>query len=612
MTDGTALERWFKHHGVPQFAECFSARDRLGLLVFVMLSVVAYELGAAPWYEPDALQLLLSVAGVMCFALCIRPALGELLEPHRPRFSWWSLPARAAIVVAAAWLLRVDRFLGEHPEVAINFPLLLFTAISTAVLSSRSLWGGVLHAHPRAGMGLFVALCFAVVAFALAGNVLPPEDGVGVQALAALVATGLVFISVGALFSGRERIEHGAPRHNRRLAYAFPGASLLALWLGLQTAVLPYTSIGRAGQVLLSLGVLSLVLFCGWVRARGDVQAGSGGRRHVFPVFALLFIVAYPALVAAYFDLDLGTESPLDGRDAFLLGVAFHALCLVVAVCVVRLGLDRVVAWAGREALGNLGSVLTGIGRGLPLLLLLTVFLLMQAELWQVAFLTRWVPFIVLAAGMVVVGFVVMVMSSSQQLDGQVACRRWAKTWACVESAARGGKHGAAPPVENALKTFKDNNVPLPDMSLRGKQRLNAVLVIVAYQAIIFLPLALFAAVVFWGLVRLSVPQHVAAEWLFGDKPTDEQVAAVAAPALLAEPWARVAMLLAAFSFLSLTVQIPSSEEQRENFLAGADRGIKQRLAALLVHRALHTLPVTGADEPAPPPAPAEAVMAGR
>jgi hypothetical protein len=251
--------------------------------------------------------------------------------------------------------------------------------------------------------------------------------------------------------------------------------------------------------------------------------------------------------------------------------------------------------------------VIKGISRGLPLLVIVTVFLLMQAELWQVAFLTRWVPFLALVSGMVVVGFLVMLASSSQQLDGQVAFGKWATNWEAVGRAARCGSTNwkpSDPPVQREIERFKTEPRCIPDASLSRKQRLNAVLVIAVYQAIIFLPLAAIAAVVFWGLTRLAVPQHVAAEWIYGDKPTDDNVAAVSAPALLAEPWARLAMLLAAFSFLSLAVQIPANKEQRKDFLAGADSGIKQRLAALLVHRALDEAPERGADEGSEPAAP--------
>jgi hypothetical protein len=605
MTE-SAVEQWFKSHGVPQFAGNYSGRDRLGLVVFVLLSVVAFELGAAPWYEPNALQLLLALVGVMCLTLCLRPMLGALLEPHPPAFAWWSVAARVAIIVAAAWLLRVDRFVGEHPEVAVTFPLLMLTAASAAALSSRSLWGAVLRDRPQAGMVLVNALCFTIVAFAFEGTVLPPV-GDDLRALAALTAMLLVFVTVILLFRGCTRVEESDCEPDPRLAFAFPGASLLTMWLGLQTAVLTYTPIDRVEQVLLSLTVVGVVLLVGRTRARRNIRSGPGGRVQVFPLFAALFVVAYPALVAAYFQLDFGTEFPVTGAQAFALGVGFHALFVLVAIGVVRLGLDRVVAWAGHEALANLGSVINGISRGLPLLVIVTVFLLMQAELWQVAFLTRWVPFLALVSGMVVVGFLVMLTSSSQQLDGQVAFGKWATNWEAVARAARCGSTSwkpSDPPVQHEIERFKTEPRCIPDAPLSRKQRLNAVLVIAVYQAIIFLPLAAIAAVVFWGLTRLSVPQHVAAEWIYGDKPTDDNVAAVSAPALLAEPWARLAMLLAAFSFLSLAVQIPANKEQRKDFLAGADSGIKQRLAALLVHRALDEAPERGADEGSEPAAP--------
>jgi len=83
------------------------------------------------------------------------------------------------------------------------------------------------------------------------------------------------------------------------------------------------------------------------------------------------------------------------------------------------------------------------------------------------------------------------------------------------------------------------------------------------------------------------VPAPVAAEWIYGDNATLKQIADVSKPGALAEPWPRVALVLAAFCFMYLAVQIPGNKEQREDFLGGAERGIRQRLARLAVYQAV-------------------------
>jgi hypothetical protein len=81
----TSLEWWFKYHGVPQFSNRYSVTDRLGLLLFLMLAVVAFELGAAPYLEPSAPELLLALVVLMCLTLCVKPALRAILEPDCPK-----------------------------------------------------------------------------------------------------------------------------------------------------------------------------------------------------------------------------------------------------------------------------------------------------------------------------------------------------------------------------------------------------------------------------------------------------------------------------------------------------------------------------------------------
>ena len=58
-------------------------------------------------------------------------------------------------------------------------------------------------------------------------------------------------------------------------------------------------------------------------------------------------------------------------------------------------------------------------------------------------------------------------------------------------------------------------------------------------------------------------------------------------PGLFAEPWPRVALVLAAFCFMHLTVTIPTDDERRKEFLERGERGIRRWIARLLVHRAI-------------------------
>ena len=581
-----SLEWWFTYHGVPQFSNRYSVTDRLGLLLFLMLAVVAFQLGAAPYLKPSALELLFAVVVVMCLCLCVKPALRSLLEPECPPAPRWSIVMRVVVLAGAAFVVWRSPLPPPHSDEWVNFTVLLLTAGCTAALASRAWWVAAFAAHPRWATGLLAALFLAVLAFALEGVAFPRADelagGRMQQAVPAVAVTGALFVFIFVLTRRLDR-SHNGHQPPRRLAFAFPAAPLLALVLGLETALLPHTSVAAWQQFAAVLVILALLLIAA-VRPPGRGGMTSG-RALLLPWFAALLVIAYPAVVGVYLEFDVFGDRTVEGLDAFLLTAGINIVCLALAVGVVRLGLDRVVGWAGREALDDFKAVIAGVARGLPLLMILTVFLLMQAEVWQVAFLTGWPAYLVLVATMAAVGVGAMLVSSSQQLGRVPRMAYWARVRAVAYSEAGPTESDAV--FDRELERLREERVAVPCLELTGIRRLNAVLVIALYQAIIFVPLALLAGLVFWGLTRLAVPTEVAAEWIYGDQPTPEQIAAAAEPGWLAEPWPRVALVLAAFCFMYLTVQIPSSKEQREDFLAGAERGIKQRLARLLVYRAV-------------------------
>ena len=136
---------------------------------------------------------------------------------------------------------------------------------------------------------------------------------------------------------------------------------------------------------------------------------------------------------------------------------------------------------------------------------------------------------------MATVGVGAILVSSTQQLAELLRVR----DWDAVQSAL--SEDGDQALIDEANQ-FASADVPVPVLELGGACRLRAVLVIAVDQAMIFLPLALFAGLICWGISGLAVPAEVAAEWIYGDNATKGQIADVKGPGLFAEPWPRVAL----------------------------------------------------------------------
>ena len=105
-------------------------------------------------------------------------------------------------------------------------------------------------------------------------------------------------------------------------------------------------------------------------------------------------------------------------------------------------------------------------------------------------------------------------------------------------------------------------------------------------QTFIFLPLfgAAFGALLGVGLV--AVRNDLLDNWINGDRATGDRrpVENFFAEGFFSWPWTRVALFLAAFSILYVAVDVLRSAEQRAQFFAGADEGVRQRLAVRTVY----------------------------
>jgi len=175
-----------------------------------------------------------------------------------------------------------------------------------------------------------------------------------------------------------------------------PVAQLLALVLGSETAVLPEEMGDGWAQ-----GALPVLLLVGLALVSRARPQRAPLRATVRPTFersrirgtitnpspiALaswvgLLVCLYPALVTWLASVRLGAHT-LTGVTAFAFTAAINVAYLGVVWLIASFGLEHVASWAGSEAFANVRSVVMGIARGLPLLIV-TAFSVLSAGVWQ-------------------------------------------------------------------------------------------------------------------------------------------------------------------------------------------------------------------------------------
>ena len=146
---------------------------------------------------------------------------------------------------------------------------------------------------------------------------------------------------------------------------------------------------------------------------------------------------------------------------------------------------------------------------------------------------------------------------------------------------------------------------PLELLQFLLRRRLNILGVIGVYQALIFIPLFVTAFGVFLGAGLLAVRNPLLDNWINGDQgipSRPRKTENFLDDSFLAWPWTRVAFFLAAFSILYVAVDILRSPDMRAQFFAGADDGVRQRLAVRKVYeeRLPHWSPKSTADRTPP------------
>jgi hypothetical protein len=232
------------------------------------------------------------------------------------------------------------------------------------------------------------------------------------------------------------------------------------------------------------------------------------------------------------------------------------------------------------------------------------VFFALTAETWEVVIETETPQFLALVGLLAALTLGVLFLMANDQLrqaqqqltgeeplDDRDQPEKSAEPW---ERLSKQAMRKGPSKDEQTTATVKELLATVPDppgdgrklvAELGWRMRVNALLVVAVYQALVLVPVGLSALLLFWGVGQLAVSKDMAAEWAFGDSAGTDKMDQIDAMSFVREPWTRVPVVLAAFAVLYLSVSLLTNKEHRTYFFSAASAALRQRLAVRVAYR---------------------------
>ena len=306
------------------------------------------------------------------------------------------------------------------------------------------------------------------------------------------------------------------------------------------------------------------VLVAGW--ALTDVIRGR-------PAFRAPDLLGTPELAA--FILGPSVPSALFGQwgDA-LQSIIEGAVLLAVIYLVTSYAVIALMAWAARRSAAQLSSLAAMVVRALPLLLLFTTFLFINAEVWQVAGTLAGLPYAATLTIFFLLGAVFVLSRVPALMKGLAEFHDWSEVSALVAGTPAAALQGPSAGT-------------VPDLPLTTRQKLNVGLVTVFSQAlqITFVALLLTSFFVLFGF--LAIPEQTAQGWTTLDHVHVLATWNVSGRTLVVtEPLLRVAGFLGAFTGMYFTVVLSTDATYRDEFAEDVAPQIREALAVRLAYKA--------------------------
>ncbi len=369
------------------------------------------------------------------------------------------------------------------------------------------------------------------------------------------------------MIEGYGFVGHVLPRMLPSLAFV---ALASLAWL------VPLRSAGSQGWVL--LGGVAVMTLAAWGTSTVFVRRLPRFSRRT--VIAILSVYATMPVAVPLLQLAVdGAVTPPGGNVAGLLGfVIFFAAAFVATLVATTYGLGTLLRRAIRHSVFDLRNSVHLLGRALPALLFVTLFLFFTGELWQAMNRLAW-----WRVGLVVVLFAaITVLAAAARLRDEIGRVEQDLSLPTLSAACQGTPLAGAP-VEHLASGGQ-----LPAMPLTARQERNLLLMLASRQLVqaAVVGSALFAF--FLALGVLVVTPETAEQWI-GEKPETSVLFPVIPVAML-----RNATLFAAFGSMYFAVTSMTDADHRQQFFAPIIDEIERVLAVHAVYLVVReTVPAT-------------------
>ena len=271
--------------------------------------------------------------------------------------------------------------------------------------------------------------------------------------------------------------------------------------------------------------------------------------------------VFVPAVLPVLFSDEPGTR--------FMVIVGINLVLLAVTYVVTSYGLLPMIRFGAQQLTSRIGRLGQLVARGLPLLLLFTTFVFLNAEMWQVAsdfdavFYAIALGFLVLTA----VGFVAL--RAPRVVSELEAFSSWAEVSRC---AAR-----TDAPIRRRTPTNADAAVTTPP--LERTDRVNLSLLVIIAQMVQVVLVALVIGLFYVGFGLLAVRRATIDQWTTAEVDPLATFDLFGAEVIVTWEHFAVAGFIAVFSALQFAVSMLTDATYREEFYEDVTDEIRDVLA---------------------------------
>lgn len=278
------------------------------------------------------------------------------------------------------------------------------------------------------------------------------------------------------------------------------------------------------------------------------------------PELALFVLV--PPLLPVLFTSD----RLVDGTST----VIGNLLILAVTYVVTSYGLVPMTRWAIGQMFRQLGDLLNLMVRSLPLLLLFSTFLFLNAEIWQVANDFEapffWVCILLLMG----TGTAFLFLRLPSEVEGVSEFSSWDQVRRCVVGS----------PVDGV--PLPDDDVP--EAPLARPARVNVGLVIVFSQSVQVLSVGAIIGLFYVVFGLFAVREDTIVQWTTDQPDVISSVTVFGQQVVLTWELLRVSTFIAAFAALHFTVSALTDATYRREFFEDTVGEIREALAVRLVY----------------------------